>query len=181
MNLAYALVAPEQGPVFVRPLENRAFQVANVREPRCPQTLRHFSGSIANRAISHDRRLFRQTCANAFRGRGRLDATPTREMADIPFVLGPNIEKHWRGPAFVRQPVSQLAGGDPIHVRELVPERFLEQKPINAPHPEQRQHGHYQPGNQQAKARVRETRSARWAYDFHGSITIPFSALALHE
>ena len=65
MNLAYTLVTPDQGPVLVRPLKNRAFQVANVRESRRPQTLRHFSGTITNSAISHDRCLFRQTCANA--------------------------------------------------------------------------------------------------------------------
>src|SRR5438270_13931290 len=125
--------------MLVRPLEDRAFQVADIRESSRAQALRHFARAITDSAVSHDRSFFRKTRRGAFRGRIWLDTTRAGQTTHVPFFPCPHIEEDRRGPAFGGQPSGEFAGGNPFHFRKLVPERGLEQKPIDTPQTESRE------------------------------------------
>ena len=75
-------------------------------------------------------------------------------MAHAPFLRRPDIEKHRRGPALVRQPIREFARRNPLHFGEFMPERLLEQKPVNAAQTEQRKSGHDQTEDDQSTPRI---------------------------
>ena len=91
-------------------------------------------------------------------------------MTHVPFLLGPHIEQHRSLPVFVREPVGQLLGRDPVHFRKTMPKRFLQEEPIEAAHGEQRESGQDQTAHDESKSRVRHARasSGNRIQDFHG-------------
>jgi hypothetical protein len=82
--------------MLIRPPENGALQILHVCETGRTQARGKFGGAITNRAIGNDRNIFCRAGQTHFRGSPRIDTPRPWEVAHIPFLHRPNIEKHRR-------------------------------------------------------------------------------------
>lgn len=88
-----SLAIAVDGTAFVRPLEDRAFQVGDVGETGFEKLLSVGAGAVADRAVSNDRCVERN-------GRGSIligfHAVGAAQVADFVFLLRAHVqEKRW--------------------------------------------------------------------------------------
>ena len=131
--------------MLVRPLENRAFEILHLRVTGGPQPVRHRGGTITDRAVGDDRRIFGQITSSCFGIRLRIDSPRSGQMTHLPLRRRSHIEEHRRRALPVRQPISQLAGSDPALIAEFAPQRAFQEKPFEFAPKEQSQAEEEQP------------------------------------
>jgi hypothetical protein len=121
--------------MLIRPPENGALQILHVCETGRTQARGKFGGALTNRAIGNDRNIICRTEQTHFRGSPRIDTPRPGEVAHIPFLHRPNIEKRRRRTMSIFQPIRQFARRDPLHLRELAAQRGPQQKPLKFARP----------------------------------------------